>query len=176
MTAIPGYVKTVATLGVLGLLLLLAITQGLAAVTEPFPEKADPPICVDTALDDGDVLRPAAVTVSVVNAGTRTGLAASTLNDLEDQGFDRGTLSNQRDDQVGGVQLWVTGGAPSPVVQMLRSYLSGEVEVLDKAGPTPAITVVVGDDFAGVKKGREQVEVSRPVTVCGPAVTAATAG
>lgn len=168
MTAVPGYVKTVATLGVLGLLLLFAVTKGLGAVTEPFPEKADPPVCVDTSLVDGDVLRPGAVTVSVVNAGTRTGLAGSTLSDLEDQGFDRGTVANQRDDTISTVQLWVSGGAPSPVVQMLRSYLSGEVEVLDKTGTSPAITVVVGDDFEGVKKGREQVEVGQPTTVCGP--------
>lgn len=169
MTAIPAYVKTIATLGALGLLLVFAVTRGLGAVTEPFPEKADPPVCVETSLVDGDVLRPSAVTVSVVNAGTRTGLASSTLNDLEDQGFARGTLANQRDDEVRTVQLWVTGGAPSPVVQLLRSYLSGQVEVIDRAGASPAITVVIGDDFAGVKKGREQVEVADATTVCGPA-------
>ncbi len=44
-------------------------------MTEPFPEKADAPTCVDAVVAVGDVLRPGAITVSVLNAGGRDGLA-----------------------------------------------------------------------------------------------------
>ena len=44
-------------------------------MTEPFPGKVDPPICVDTTYAAGERIYPQDVTVSVLNASRREGLA-----------------------------------------------------------------------------------------------------
>ncbi|WP_139979288.1 LytR C-terminal domain-containing protein [Nocardioides litoris] len=160
--------RTVATLVVLALLLLLAVQRGLAAVTEPFPESADPPICVDEAISAGDVVRPGGVTVSVVNAGTQAGRARATLDALVDAGFARGEVTNQRDEGVRSAQVWSTTGG-GPAIRLVRSYLRGDVELVERASTVAGVTVVVGDDFEGVRDGRGQVKAGADSTVCGPA-------
>lgn len=164
---LAGMLTTAVTLGVLGLLLLFAVTRGLDAVSEPFPENAPPPVCVDGPVTAGDVLRTAGVTVSVINAGTRTGLARQTLNDLVDQGFDGGEVANQADPDIRFVQIWSPGGRTA-AVRLVASNLRGKVEVIDREGSVAGITVVVGEDFRGVRKGRAQIKVTNDGTVCGP--------
>ncbi|WP_148612349.1 LytR C-terminal domain-containing protein [Nocardioides rubriscoriae] len=165
---LAGQLRTLATLVVLLLLLLYAVTHGLNAVSAPFPESADPPVCVDSAVTAGDILRPGGVTVSVINAGTKNGLARTTLDDLKAQGFDGGELDNLPDPDVRSAQVWVSGGR-SAAVRLVVSYLGGKVKVVDRQSSAAGITVVVGDDFPGVRKGRQQVKVTDDGTVCGPA-------
>ncbi len=165
---VAGHVRTAATLGVLVLLLLLAVTRGLDQVSEPFPESADPPVCVDTTVTAGDFLRASGITVSVINAGTKNGLARKTLDDLKAQGFDGGELANQADPDVRSAQIWVPGGR-NDAVRLVVTYLGGKVKVVDRPSSVAGITVVVGDAFPGVRKGRFQVKVTENGTVCGPA-------
>ncbi len=162
-----GHLRTVATLAVLGVLLLVGVAWGLSAVSEPFPETADPPICVDSPVSEGDVLRPGGVTVSVLNAGERSGLASTTLDDLVDREFAKGQLNNASDEDVRSAQIWSADGSTA-AVRLVRSYLGGKVEVVEREGPAAGITVVVGDQFPGVKKGRGQVKVDADGTVCSP--------
>ncbi|MCU1537727.1 MAG: hypothetical protein JWP82_2078, partial [Humibacillus sp.] len=103
--------------------------------------------------------------------GTKTGSARKTLDDLEAQGFAAGELTNERDPGVDAAQVWAPGGR-SAAVRLLVSYLGGKVQVVDRTGPAPGITVVVGDRFPGVRKGRFQIKVTADGTVCGPADTA----
>ncbi|MDO9457860.1 LytR C-terminal domain-containing protein [Nocardioides sp.] len=163
-----GYVRTAVTLGVLALLLAFAVTRGLDAVSEPFPENEDPPVCVDSAVSKGDVLRVGGITVSVINAGTKNGLARQTLDDLEEQGFAGGELANQADPDILSAQIWSPGGRTA-AVRLVATYLGGRVKVVDRQSSTAGITVVVGDRFPGVRKGRFQVKVTKDGTVCGPA-------
>jgi hypothetical protein len=165
---LSGHLRTAATLGVLALLLLLAVARGLAAVSEPFPQNAAPPVCTDSTVSAGDFLRPGGVTVSVVNAGTKTGLARKTLDDLKAQGFDGGELANLPDPDVRSAQVWVPGGR-SAAVRLVVTYLGGKVKVVDRQSSVAGITVVVGDQFPGVRKGRFQIKVTSNGTVCGPA-------
>lgn len=162
-----GLVRTAATLGVLALLLVFGVTRGLDAVSEPFPENEPAPVCVDSAVSAGDLLRTAGVTVSVINAGTTTGLARSTLDDLGKQGFDEGEVDNRREPEVGSAQIWSPDGR-TPAVRLVRSYLGGQVRIVERSASTDGVTVVVGDDFPGVRKGRFQVKVTEDGTVCGP--------
>lgn len=162
-----GYLRTVATLGVLALLLAYAVVRGLDAIAEPFPERADPPVCVESEVTAGDVLRAGGLTVSVVNAGETQGQARSTLDQLVDQGFNRGEITNLPDEDVASAQIWSPGGR-SPATRLVRSYLGGRVQVVDRTSSVAGITVVVGDDFPGVRKGRSQVKVATDATVCGP--------
>jgi hypothetical protein len=165
-----GYVRTAVTLGVLALLLVIGVTQGLDAVSKPFPKSEDPPVCVDNAIGRGDVLRAGSVTVSVINAGGRTGLANATLTDLVTRGFSRGELSNVPDPDVRSAQIWAPAGR-SAAVRLVRTYLGGKVEIVERDSAVAGITVVVGNQFPGVVKGRFQVKVTADGTVCGPPAT-----
>src|SRR3954465_2994620 len=86
--------RTAITLAALAVLTVLGVTWGWAQVLKPFPGKVDAPICVDTSYKAGDELFVQDVTVSVLNASGREGLAARTLQQLEDAGFAGGQTAN----------------------------------------------------------------------------------
>lgn len=161
--------RTAVTLGVLALLLLLGVSWAWGALTDPFPREAKPPICVDEKVAAGDTVRPGGVTISVLNAGTREGLAGRTLDALVDGGFARGRLSNAPDDvKVGGAQIWAPDDR-DPAVLLLKSYLGGKgVKVLERKAPEPGINVLVGDKFPGVTKGRQKIVAKHDATICAP--------
>lgn len=162
-----GHLRTVATLAVLGVLLLVGVAWGFSAVSEPFPENADPPVCVESPVSAGDVLRPSGVTVSVLNAGERSGLASSTLDDLTDKGFAKGQFNNASGEDVRSAQIW-SADRSTAAVRLVRSYLGGRVRVVERAGPAAGLTVVVGDQFPGIDKGRKQFKVDSDGSVCSP--------
>ena len=162
-----GHLRTTVTLAVLALLFVYAVVRGLDAVSEPFPEMAEAPVCVESEVTRGDVLRPGGITVSVVNAGRTTGLARSTLDDLVDQGFARGEVLNERNRRIRSAQVQAVGGG-TPAVRLVRSYLGGRVTVADREPPVEGIVVVVGDEFAGVRQGQPRIRVTADSTVCGP--------
>jgi len=158
------------TLIVLVVLLLVAVGAGFAALTAPFGSDGDAAVavCRTRTVSDGDTVRPQQVTVSVVNAGGRSGLASRTLDDLEDAGFDRGELANAPEDtDVSGVQIW-TSDRRNPAVRLVRGHLGGQVRVRDLDAGVAGVTVVVGNAFAGVKQGRESVVAEESAQVCGP--------
>lgn len=166
-----GHLRTAAVLAVLGLILVVGVSWGLDNVTKPFPERADPPPCLETPVSPGDVLRPAGITVSVLNASERNGLAGVTLNDLVDQGFARGQIANVPDEKVKTAQIWSPEGRTA-AVRLVRGYLGGKVEIVDRSSTTAGITVVVGDQFSGVVSGRARVKATAPGTVCAPTLVA----
>jgi hypothetical protein len=86
--------KTLLTLAVLSVLVLLGVTWGWSAMTSPFPKKAPAKVCIPTTLQPGDRVSAPKVTVSVYNASTRVGLAESTMSSFEDQGFGPGKVGN----------------------------------------------------------------------------------
>ena len=67
--------------------MLVGVTWGWSAVTAPLPKYEDPPICEDTTLAAGDKVYPDQVTVSVINAGNREGLASQTHGAAGGQGL-----------------------------------------------------------------------------------------
>jgi hypothetical protein len=74
--------RSLVTLATLGVLLFVAAVWGWAALTEPFPSNEES-VCVDQSFEAGEKVKPADVTVSVLNAGTRNGLASLTINLFE---------------------------------------------------------------------------------------------
>jgi len=164
-----GRLRSGATLTVLVVLLLVAVGVGFAALTSPFGSAEDSTsVCTDTTFAEGDEVRPADVTVSVLNAGGRNGLASRTLDDLENAGFDRGQLDNAPDDtEVRGVQIW-TSDRRNPAVRLVRSHLGGRVLLRDLDSDVAGVTVVVGDAFAGAKQGRRSIVAGEDAEVCGP--------
>jgi hypothetical protein len=161
--------KSAVTLGVLTLILVLGVSWGYAQVTEPFPGKVDPPICVDTSYPAGERIYPSDVTVSVVNASGREGLAGRVMKELVDEGFAKGQTGNApKGTTVPRVEIW-TKDADSSAVLLVRSRL-GQAEVLEKPVPGAAgIVVVVGGDFEHIfDGGRPSILAEGDTVVCGP--------
>lgn len=167
MNFVPS-IKAGATLAVLVLLLVLGVSWGFAQVVKPFPGKVDPPICVDTSFPAGERIYPQDVTVSILNASRREGLAGRTLAEFVADGFAEGETRNAPDKTpVTRVEIWTTD-ADNPAVLLVRSRL-GQAEVLEKADPGAAgIVVVVGDDYEQTFEGRPSIITDTDIVVCGP--------
>lgn len=169
MRFIPS-LKSGLTLGVLAVLLVVGVSWGFAQVTEPFPGKVDPPICVDTTVPAGERIYPQDVTLSVLNASDREGLAGRTMAEFVAEGFDEGQTRNAPDGTpVARVEIW-TKDADNPAVLLVRSRL-GQAEVIEMADPLAAgIVVVVGDEYTEVREGRPSIVTDTDVVVCGPSL------
>lgn len=167
MNLVPS-MKSALTLAVLGVLLVLGVGWGVAQVTEPFPGKVDPPVCVDTTHAAGEQIHPQDVTVSVLNASKREGLAGRTMSELVTAGFAEGQTRNAPDGtRVRRAEVWTTD-ADNPAARLVRSRL-GRPEVVEMDDPGAAgIVVVVGDDFEETIEGRPSVKTDDDVVVCGP--------
>ncbi len=165
--------KSLVTLLGLGGLLLIAALWGWSAATKPFPERAGPAVCVDYAFAKGDTIRRSDVTVSVLNAGTRNGLAGLTLDLFVEAGFGEGETGNVPDDapRVRNVQIW-TENPEHPAVQLVAAQLGSEVKVVRREPTTDGVQVVVGDQFRSLSTGPRKLKIDQEVEVCGPPRTA----
>jgi hypothetical protein len=166
--SLSTHVKTLLTLGVLAVLLVVGVAWGWSAVTSPFPQKAKAKVCVTTHLHPGDRLAPPRVTVSVFNASQRVGLADRTLAAFEAQGFGPGKVGNApKGSVVRYAQIW-TKTPHSPDVLLVRSRLGPKAHVITKDGPGPGVTVMVGAGFDKVLRGAPSVKVTKATTICSP--------
>jgi hypothetical protein len=172
MTALGPRVRSAATLGALAVLLLAGVSWGWSAVTAPFPKSVDAPVCEDTTLAAGEKVYPDQVTVSVLNAGTREGLASRTMEQLVDKGFVQGQGANApARAQVATAEIW-TDDPRSAAVRLVATYLArnGRGVAIRKAAPEAlGINVVVGDRFGDVVKGRKSFTARHDATICSPA-------
>lgn len=162
-------VRTAITLGVLCVVLAVAAVWGWTATTKPLPGKVDSPICVDTSVAAGDKVFPEQVTVSVYNAGEREGLAGRTMQLLTDTGFAEGNSGNATDAKVTDVAIW-TDQPDNPDVLLVASWLGADVEIDDHKGLGAGVTVIVGDDFTDLVKGRRAVTADADAQICSPPV------
>jgi len=163
--------RSLATLGLLGVLLLVGVSWGWSAVTAPLPKSVDPPICVDTAVAAGDKVYPDQVTVSVLNGGSREGLASRTMDALVDEGFVQGQRANaSANANVTGAEIW-TDDPDSAAVRLVATYLAKNgrgVEIKDEETDALGVNVVVGDEFTDVVKGRKSFTAGSDTTICSP--------
>ena len=128
--------RTMLTLAVLALLVVVAGGWGWGMLTKPFPKKADAPVCSPVTVHRGDHVFPAEVTVSVLNASRREGLAGRTMTALKDGGFSAGRSANAaKGTKVGSVQIWSTD-PKSPAVRLVQAWLPG-AKVVRRAGGIP---------------------------------------
>lgn len=155
------------TLAVLVGIVLVWLVYGWSATTQPFPGRAAAPTCVDVLIPAGTRVDPADVTVSVLNGGTREGLAGRTMQQFLDQGFAEGDNANAPEGTaVVNAQIW-SDQPDHPAVKLLASRIPG-VEVVPSPSPAAGITVVVGDEFDELVDGKRRVKARTDVTVCGP--------
>jgi hypothetical protein len=166
-----GRFRSAATLGVLAVLLLVGVTWGWSSMTAPFPESEDPPICEDVTIAAGEKVYPDQVTVSVLNAGERAGLAASIMQALVDEGFVAGERANAPSrTNVAKAEIW-TDDPQSAAVHLVASYLAKNgkgVAIREQETDELGVNVVVGDKFTDVVKGRKSLTAQEDTTVCSP--------
>jgi hypothetical protein len=161
--------RSAVTLIGLTLMLIAGAAWGWTQLSKPFPGKAEPPTCVESVFSAGDKIYPQDVTVSVLNASKREGLAARTMQLLVDDGFGEGDTGNApKGTEVGLAQIW-TSDVDSPAVRLVKSRF-GPIEVQDRRYEAAGIVVVVGDQFEQLRAGAKSVKAQDDVSVCGPAV------
>ena len=162
--------RSAATLAVLSAILVIGGAWGWSEVTKPFPGKAEPPICVDTAVSAGERIYPGQVVVSVFNAGTRDGLAGRTMGLFTDHGFVAGDSGNAPSGaRVPWVQIWTTD-PKSPAVRLVASHLGRNIIVVRRQASGAGVVVVVGDGFKKLVHGREKVRAASDATICSPSI------
>jgi len=168
-------ITTGVTLAVLCAVLVAGAVLGwqqlFAELPDDEPAAAEPsPTCATESLERGRLLRSSQVRVSVYNAGTRSGLAQRTLEQLAARGFEAGEAGNAPDAaQVRRVQVWSNrqNDARARLVA-LQFGKRTKVQVTD-VDLGPGVDVVVGNRYDGLRQASRSVEVTEPESVCIPA-------
>lgn len=163
---------TATTMVVLLLILLVGAFIGWRTLSAPFPGDDDSktsvkPKCVK-GLKRGQLVHSDEVTVSVYNAGTRSGLAGTTLQQLLSRDFIPGDVGNAPGN-LSGVQfvrvLSPTKNDPAArlVAQQFGPHTALQVSHADLG---PGVEVVVGDRFIGLKKAPKQLRARAAGSGC----------
>lgn len=166
--------RTTLTLAVLGVLVLVGLSWGWSAVTAPLPESEETPICTDTLVTAGTRVYPDQVLVSVANAGNREGLAGRVMQLLTDADFGAGRTDNAPPDaEVEFAEIW-TDEPRNPAVRLVRSRLGERAKVVEAESDLPGVTVIVGDEFNKLRKGRASTRSDEDWRICKPPAEADT--
>jgi hypothetical protein len=163
---LPG-LKSLATLAVLAVVLVVGAVWGWKSLTKPFPPRVKAAVCTDTHVAAGQKVAPVDVTVSVLNASAREGLASRTMDDLTNTGFGQGDEANVKAN-IGPVQIWASD-PKNPAVRLVKSWLP-HAKVVKKSYDAPGVVVVVGQSFSTVRGGVKQVTSAEATTICSPVV------
>jgi hypothetical protein len=169
VTPAQARIRSALTLVGLVVVLLAGVAWAWSAVSEPFPEREEAATCSSTVIEAGEKVYPDQVTVSVLNAGTSEGLADRTMTSLVAEGLDEGELGNAKGTDISGVEIWAED-PDSPAVKLVISFLGKDTEVVRRDVPLPGINVVVGEEFPGVREGREFAAADEEATICSPPV------
>jgi hypothetical protein len=162
------HLKTLLTLAVLAVLLLVGLTWGWSAMTTPFPHTAEAKVCIPTTVEPGDRVAAPKVTISVYNASDHAGLADRTMASFEAQGFGAGKIANApKGTTVNYAQIW-THEPQNPAVRLVLSRLGPKAHVLGKDPIGPGVTVMVGAGFGKPVDGKSSIKVTQAAEICSP--------
>lgn len=131
------------------------------------PKRAERPRCND-GVARGDVVTPGDVTVSVYNAGSRSGLADQTRSELAARGFIPGDVGNAPTDLEGVRFVRVLApNEKSPTARLVALQFGANTLVQPvKEDLGPGVEVIVGDDFDGLVDAPSKVKARRGGTGC----------
>lgn len=137
------------TLLTLSLLLGVAAVWGWSALTQPFPVREEPPICVETEVAAGTKVRRDEVVVSVFNGSSRNGLAGATRDLLVERNFVPGETGNAPDQT--DTTLILASDPDNPAVRLVaRQFKGAKVTPGKELGV--GVVVVVGESFDGLRR------------------------
>lgn len=158
-------ITLVALLVVLGGMAVYGVKSALA----PLPgSSAKSTTCSGTEKQVKEFLKRSEVQVSVFNAGTRSGLAGTTLDQIEAAGFRAGNAGNAPGTaEVRRAIVWTTQPNDSAARLVALALGRGTQVEVTQTDLGPGIDVLVGDKFRGLdKKAVKQIRLPRPVETC----------
>lgn len=162
---------TGAALVVLLLVVLVMAVLGVKAATAPFPSTSPATTtksCTGTTRKVTGFLTRKEVQVSVFNAGTKAGLAGSTLDKLDAAGFRAGDAGNAPGSaRVRHAVVWTTKDA-DPAARLVALALGKRTRIqVTRTDLGPGVDVLVGDRFGGLdRKAPSRLRLTRPVDTC----------
>lgn len=161
--------RSALTLAVLGLLLLLMFTLGWSRLTAPLPESQETTgACEPWTVTEGERLDVGQVEVSILNAGTREGLAGEVMAGFVERGFRQGSSGNApAGTDVAKVQVWAADKR-DPAVELVRAALPQPAPVVDTDYDAPGVVVVVGNAFGELRPGTTSITAKQEGPACAP--------
>lgn len=170
-TATRKAISTVTILVLIGLLLAGAYF-GWRSISAPLPggdepAKADQPRCED-GVARGDVVRTDEVTVSVYNAGSRSGLADQTRSELTARGFIAGDAGNAPAalEDVRSVRV-LAPTKKDPTARLVALQFGSNTYVQPTEEDLgPGVEIVVGDDFVGLVDAPSRIKARSNSASC----------
>jgi hypothetical protein len=175
------HITTLVTLVVLVAILAVGVLVGVKTLFAPIPgtEAATSPspsaTCSPRNIRKGQRIRATQVQVSVFNAGTRSGLADSTMARLRARGFTAGSVGNAPTDaSVKRVRVLTTDKADMAARLVARQFGRRTKVVLTTTDLGPGIDVLVGDGFDKLAKARRVIVARQSSSVCVPLPDAGT--
>ena len=177
--ASPQRTVAAVSLSVTAVLVVVMAVWGFNSLTAPvdddgFSTTAAPEDDVLTcgAGEEATILKfltSAEVTVSVYNAGKKSGRATETLNLLEAKGFEAGAIGNAPESSVEFVELHIKE-SDRLKAELLVLSLGKSAEIVvdsEKDLRGPGVNVIIGDKFRKLKPGApKRIKRPEPVTVC----------
>jgi hypothetical protein len=156
---------------VLVALLVVGGVVGYKALVAPIPDASGntphPHPCRHK-FSKGDLIRAKDVTVSVYNAGSRSGLAGQTLDELAARGFIKGRVGNAPDRFSGVRYVRVLARSRNDPVARLVAMQFGPHTLIQavKRNQGPGVEVVVGNAFTGLVKAPTQQRAATASNGC----------
>ena len=165
---------TATTMTVLVALLVVAGLYGWRAISSPedndktTTQKQKSGKGCDDGLKKGDIVKSSAVTVSVFNAGSRSGLAADTLGQLTDRRFIRGDIGNAPSGFSGVRFVRVLAPTVDDPAARLVALQFGRHTLVQKTKSDlgAGVDVVVGNEYVGLVKAPNQIKATARGSGC----------
>jgi hypothetical protein len=172
----PRQVTTGVTLVVLCLVLAVGAVFGWKSLVSPLgsaePTAQPSPSCSMETVRAGQVVHASEVQVSVFNAGTRSGLATTTLASLAARGVKKGEAGNAPSDMAVRVVRVFSTKKIDPGALLVARQFGPKLEVrVSHRDLGPGVDVVVGNDFNKLAKAEKSIKVHHEQTVCAPSGT-----
>lgn len=162
------------TLVVLVCVLVAGAWIGWKTLSAPLPggddgeqQTVSGPKC-DGGVRRGDVVRPADVTVSVYNAGSRSGLAGQTQSELGARGFIPGEVGNAPEDMLDVQYVRVLAKSKDDPAARLVALQFGANTLIEAVEDDlgPGIEVIVGDGFLGLVEAPKKIKAEAAGSGC----------
>jgi len=166
--------KTVERLVVLGTAGVFVAGTALGfnlAFSDPEPVAAEAG-CEVKDIAKGEVLTSNLVMVHVYNASQRAGIANRVKINLERRGFLGGVAQNNPGKLKAKNVIVLTSDPTDPRAKLVARQFKGKVIFKGADFETEdGVSVLIGPDYAGLKKADTKITAGRGVSVCVPTIT-----